>query len=490
MNGRGEPRPGEEAQPMKTEYDASIVGAGPNGLAAAVTLASRGLRVILFEGAATIGGGTRTQELTLPGFHHDVCSAIHPMAIASPFFRKLALEDHGLEWIQPEFPLAHPLDGGRAVILERSLLKTAERLGADREAYLGLFAHLVQFWDELDCELLGPLSVPRNPVELARFGLKALIPASFLLRHTFAGEEARALLAGVSSHAVIPLNRSPSMAVGLVLTAAAHTGGWPMARGGSQSVANALASLFRSLGGEIVCSHPIHRLEDLPPTRLKLLDVTPRQLIEMAGTQLEGHYLRQLQSFRYGPGVFKIDYALDGPVPWTNPEVARAGTVHLGGTLEELAESERCAWAGVICRRPYVLVAQHSLFDDTRAPSGKHTLWAYCHVPHGSTQDCTQAIENQLERFAPGFGKLVLARSTHNAPQMHDYNPNYIGGDIGGGAMILSQLFTRPVLRYNPYSTPIRGLYLCSSSTPPGGGVHGMCGHHAALSAWRKEFDE
>jgi phytoene dehydrogenase-like protein len=471
-----------------SEYDAAIVGAGPNGLAAAITLASKGLKVVLFEAGSTIGGGTRTAELTEPGFQHDVCSAIHPMAVASPFFQRLALEQHGVEWIQPTYPLAHPLDGGRAAILQRSLRLTADGLEKDRDAYIDLMGRIVQKWDRIDEELLSPLAIPRDPVELARFGLKAFLPAAWLLRSRFATEEGRALLAGICCHATLPLTRSPSMAVGLVLGGAAHTGGWPIARGGSQTVAHALSSIFTGLGGEIVCDHPISNLGQLPPTRLTLLDTTPRQFLRLAGDRLGGLYAARLRRFRYGPGVFKLDYALDGPVPWANPEVGKAGTVHLGGNLDELCRSEQAAWAGHHSERPYVLVAQQSLFDSTRAPAGKQTLWAYCHVPNGSVHDMTPAIESQIERFAPGFRDIVRARSSYNSAQMQNYNPNYIGGDIAGGSMTLDQLFTRPVARCDPYSTPLRGVYLCSSSTPPGAGVHGMCGHHAALSAWRQHF--
>lgn len=458
-----------------------MVGAGPNGLTAALVLARAGLKVQVLEAASKPGGGTRTSELTLAGFKHDVCSAIHPMALASPAFRELGLD---VDWIHSEFPLVHPLDGGRAVVLERSVEATAARLGSDAAGYRRLMGWLVRDWSSVDREILNAFSLPRHPFALARFGLTALQPARSVLQRTFRQPEGRALLAGISAHTIVPLENWPSMAPGLVLGAVGHVHGWPIPRGGSQAVADSLVAALKAAGGEVVTGC---RVASLPQARVVLLDLTPRQLLALQGAErLSALYRWRLSRYRYGPGVFKIDYALSAPVPWDAPEAARAGTVHLGGTLEEIAASERDAWEGRHCARPYVLVAQSSLFDPTRAPAGQHTLWAYCHVPRGSDVDMTEAIEGQLERFAPGFRETVLARSTMSAVQMETYNPNYIGGDIGGGALTLTQLFSRPVASFCPWATSLRGVYLCSSSTPPGGGVHGMCGYLAAQAALRR----
>ena len=470
------------------EYDAVIVGAGPNGLAAAITLAKQGLKVIVLEGASTPGGGMRTEELTLPGYRHDVCSAIHPMALASPFFQGLHLERFGVEWIHPERPLAHPLDGGEAVFLRRSVAQTAESLGSDASPYFRLMQKLVGKWDYIDREVLGPLSAPRRPFSLAWFGLHALWPAKAFLRTWFKEAPTRALLAGIAAHSTLPLEWMPSMSVGLVMGAVAHRYGWPLARGGSASITDGMVKVLESHGGRVQCDTWIHRWEDIPPSRLTLLDLHAHQFLKLAGHKLPWAYRRMLEGYRGGPSVFKLDYALSGPVPWRNAEVATSATVHLGGTLEEMCVSESRVWQGKVPSRPYVLVSQPSLFDSSRAPEGKHVLWAYCHVPRGCSVDMTEIIEAQIERFAPGFRELVLARSVMGPAAMEAHNPSYIAGDITGGALLLKQLFTRPVARLNPYSTPLPGVYLCSSSTPPGGGVHGMCGYHAALSAFRARF--
>jgi phytoene dehydrogenase-like protein len=470
-------------------YDAVIVGAGPNGLAAAITLARQDYKVLLLEAKDTVGGGMRSKEVTLPGFCHDICSAIHPLGLASPFLRSLPLEKYGLEWIQPPVALAHPLDGGRAVLIEKSLEATAARLGQDGPAYRRLMAPQADHWDALAQDLLGPLPLPpRHPLLMAGFGLKAIRSASGLAGSLFKGEQARAVFAGMCGHSMLPLEQTITAGFGMMLGGLAHVVGWPLPRHGSQSIANALAAYLGDLGGEIRTSSPVKNLGDLPPGRVILFDLTPRQLLEIAGERLPGRYRRQLEGFRYGPGVFKIDYALDGPIPWGAAGVDRAGTVHVGGTLEEIAAAERAVWRGEIPERPFVLLAQQSLFDPSRAPAGKHTAWAYCHVPHGSTVDMTARIEAQIERFAPGFGELVLRRSTRNAQEMQAYNPNYVGGDINGGVQDLRQFFTRPVARWVPYSTPDKAIYLCSSSTPPGGGVHGMCGYHAARAAMRRSL--
>lgn len=468
----------------RSSYDAVVVGAGPNGLAAAITIAEEGRSVLLLEGQETIGGGTRSAELTLPGFVHDVCSAIVPLASASPFFASLSLERHGLEFVHPPAALAHPLDDGSVALMERSVDATGRRLGADDRPYRRLMEPLVSRADALVPDVLGQLRVPRHPLVLARFGLSG-IRSIRSLASRFEGAAAQALLGGIGAHSMLPLDRSPSAAVALVLGMLAHAVGWPMARGGSQRIADALAAQLRSLGGEIVTGQWVDSLDDLPPSRAILLDVTPRQLLRIAGHRLPAGYRRSLERFRYGPGVFKVDYALDGPIPWKAEECSWAGTVHLGGTLEEMAAAEEAVAKGEHPERPLVLLAQQSLFDPSRAPAGKHTVWAYCHVPHGSTVDMTERIDDQIERFAPGFRDRILARRVMTPVDLERHNPNYVGGDINGGLQSLLQTFARPTLRPVPYSTPIKGVYLCSSSTPPGGGVHGMCGYHAARAALR-----
>jgi phytoene dehydrogenase-like protein len=462
--------------------DAVVVGAGPNGLAAAITMARAGRSVLVVEAAETVGGGMRSAELTLPGFLHDVCSAIQPLTKASPFFRELPLADHGVELVQPPAPLAHPLDDGTAVMLERSVDETAGGLGADAEAYRKLMGPLVERSDRLEPFLLGHSPIPRRPFAAARFGLLGLRSAVGLAKR-FEGERARALFAGLAAHSVQDLYRMPTASFGLVLGLFGHTRGWPLVRGGSQQLADGLAAYLRSLGGEIETGRRVHSVDELPAAGATLLDVTPRQVLRIAGHRLPARYARALRRYRYGPGVFKMDWALDGPVPWTAAECARAGTLHLGGSLEEIAASEEAVWRGEEPERPYVLAAQQSPFDDSRAPAGKHTLWAYCHVPNGSSADMTERIEAQVERYAPGFRERILGRNVMGPVDIEQYNENYVGGDINGGVQDLRQLYTRPVIRLNPYSTPVDGLYICSSSTPPGGGVHGLCGHYAALSA-------
>jgi phytoene dehydrogenase-like protein len=459
-------------------FDAVIVGSGPNGLAAGIRLAQAGRSVLLLECKETIGGGARTAELTRPGFLHDTCSAIHPLGLGSPFFSTLPLAKHGLEWIQPEFPLAHPLDDGTAVVLPRDL-------GGASRTWQRLFGPLVENWKALADDLLAPmLRIPKHPILMARFGLHGLRSAESLV-HGW-NERERALFAGLAAHSFLPLEQTPSAAFGLVLGLLAHAVGWPMPRGGSQQISNALAAHFRDLGGVIQTNTLVQNLEQLPQARACLLDVTPRQLIEIAGSKLPSSYKRKLERYRYGPGIFKVDYALSAPIRWRAPECARAGTIHLGGTFAEIARAEREIWKGKLPERPFVLLAQPSLFDPSRAPAGKHVAWAYCHVPHGSTADATALIDAQIERFAPGFRDCVLARATRNCAEMERHNPNLVGGDINGGAGTLRQLIARPTLSLNPYRTAIPGVFLCSSSTPPGGGVHGMCGFHAAGAALRE----
>ena len=465
-----------------TEYDAVVVGSGPNGLAAAITLRQEGLSVLLIEGKDVIGGGLSSAEFTLPGFVHDVCSAIHPLALGSPFFSTLPLADHGLTYLQPDLAAAHPFDGGTAAILAHSVEETAKALGADEQLYLDIFKPVVRDWPLIAADVLSPLHFPKHPIAMAQFGLKALTSATFLAKR-FKTKEAKGLWAGMAAHAIQPLTNLSTSAIALVLMTAGHLKGWPIPQGGSKEIANALASYFISLGGKIQTGQFVKRMEELPSAKTVLFDVTPQQLLQIAGHRFSSLYKWQLERFRYGMGVFKIDWALDGPIPFTAPEVRKAGTVHIGNTIEEIALSEKITWEGQHSDKPYVLLAQQSLFDDTRAPEGKHTAWAYCHVPRGSTKDMTAIIEQQIERFAPGFKDLILAKHTMNTVDIQAYNPNYIGGDINGGVIDLGQLFTRPVLRPSPYRTSAKGLYICSSSTPPGGGVHGMCGYHAAKQA-------
>jgi phytoene dehydrogenase-like protein len=474
---------------MAEQFDAVVVGAGPNGLAAGIELARNGVSVVILEANAKIGGGAQTAELTLPGFRHDVCSAIHPTAVISPFFRTLPLAEHGLEWIESPHALAHPLDDGTAAILDRSVDVTAAGLGADAEAYRKLMGPLAQSSRALFDEIFRAVRiVSRHPLLMARFGATAVRSARAAARARFKGEAARALFAGCAAHSFVPLDQAGSASFGLVLALGAHAVGWPMAKGGSESIIDALAGVFRALGGEIRTSHRVKSMRDVPPSRAVIFDTTPRQLVAIAGDALPPRYVRRLQRFRYGPGVFKIDWALDGPIPWRAAECARAATVHVGGTLDELAIHEEAIWRGRVTEKPFVLLAQHSAFDPTRAPAGKHTGWAYCHVPNGSTEDMTEAIERQVERFAPGFRDRILARHTINTAQYEAHNANIIGGDIGGGANTLEQFIARPILSLNPYATPNPRLYIGSGSTPPGGGVHGMGGYWAARAALRRSF--
>jgi phytoene dehydrogenase-like protein len=470
---------------MGTGRSCVVVGSGPNGLSAAIALARAGCRVTVLEAEDTIGGGTRSAELTLPGFVHDICSAIHPLGVASPFFRSLPLGDFGLQWIHSPAPVAHPLDDGTAVILHRSIEETAAGLGADGPAYRDLLAPLLADGDALLDATLAPLFPPRHPIALARFGWHGMRSARGLAEARFRGERARALLAGLAAHSVLPLEAPFSASFALMLGMLGHRSGWPFPRGGSGAIARALAGYLASLGGEIVTSRRVTDPSDLPPASAVLFDVTPRQLLRITGDRLPAHYRRQLGRYRYGPAAYKLDWALDGPIPWRAPDCALAATVHLGGTLDEIAASERAATQGDHSDRPFVLLAQPSLFDPTRAPAGKHTAWAYCHVPNGSTTDMTERIERQVERFAPGFRGRILARHVMPPAELERHNANYIGGDIVGGSNDMWQLLARPVPRLNPYATPVKGWYLCSASTPPGGGVHGMAGFHAARAALR-----
>ena len=466
-------------------YDAVVVGAGPNGLAAAVELARNGRSVVVLEAEETVGGGTRSAEITLPGFVHDLGSAIHPLGYASPFFRQLPLEEHGLEWVHPPAPLAHPFDDGTAAVLERSVERTAAALGPDSQAYERLMKGVAEDADRLASYFVGSPRPIRHPVALAASALRAARSARGLAESAFEGEPARGLFAGNGAHSFLPLEKPPSALFGLVLGTLGHAFGWPFPKGGSQRIADALTSYLISLGGEIYTGVRVDSVEEVPRTRAVLLDVTPRQLFGIAGDYFTERYRRALKSYRYGPGVFKVDFALDGPIPWRAQECLRAGTVHLGGTLDEISAGEAAIWRGEHPERPFVLLAQQSLFDRTRAPEGKHTVWAYCHVPNGSNFDMTGRIEGQIERFAPGFKERILAKTAWAPADLERQNANLVGGDITGGVADLRQIFTRPVLKLNPYSTPAKGLFVCSSSTPPGGGVHGMSGYLAARVALR-----
>ncbi|OQP62178.1 phytoene desaturase family protein [Niastella populi] len=470
-----------------SNYDAIVVGSGPNGLAGAITMQQAGLSVLLLEGKETIGGGMRTAEITLPGYLHDICSAIHPMAAASPYLTTLPLQEHGLEFIYPEVAAAHPFDDGTAAVLMHSVTETARLLGADADNYTKLIQPILNIWPAIAPDVLGPLRFPRHPLSMARFGLSALTSANFLSRK-FKTAKAKGFWAGMAAHSIQPLTNAVTSAIGLVLMVAGHLKGWPVPKGGSQSIANALASYFLSLGGKIETAQYIRSLDELPLAKAVLFDVTPRQLLQIAGERFSSFYKKQLQRYQYGMGVFKIDWALNAPVPFTANECRIAGTVHLGNTLEEIVESERLSSKGVHAEKPFVLLTQPSVFDASRAPQKKHTAWAYCHVPNGSTVDMTTIVENQVERFAPGFKDCILGRHTMNTAEMEAYNPNYIGGDINGGIINIRQLYTRPAIRWSPYTTPAKGIYICSSSTPPGGGVHGMCGYHAAKKALHDVF--
>jgi phytoene dehydrogenase-like protein len=452
---------------------AVVIGSGPNGLAAAILLARAGCAVTVHEASAGIGGGARSAELTLPGFVHDVCSAIHPMAVASPCFEMFPLAEYGLEWVHPDAPVAHPLDDGTAVMLERSIEATAAGLGPDGRAWKRIFGPYVKAWPELRHDVLAPLRMPANPVLMARLGLQGIRSASRFARSEFRGAPARALFAGLAAHSIMPLDRPLSASIGMAMAITGHACGWPFPRGGAQRLSDALAGYLRSLGGEIRTES---RVASLPDGDVVMCDVSPRQLLEIAGDRFPLDFRKRLARFRYGPGVFKVDWALDAPVPWRAPECARAGTLHLGGTLEEIAE-----WEGRFTGRPFLLAAQHTLFDATRAPEGQHTLWAYCHVPNGSAADMTDAIEAQVERFAPGFRARIIARHTMGPAELQLRNENLVGGDIAGGAMDLRQMFLRPTGMM--YRTPLPNVFLCSASTPPGAAVHGMCGYHAVRNA-------
>jgi phytoene dehydrogenase-like protein len=468
------------------DLDAVVIGSGPNGLAAAIALARAGAQVLVVEARDEIGGGTRSAALTLPGFTHDVCSAVHPMGILSPFFRQLPLEEHGLVWLRPAASVAHPMPDGRAVVLYRSLERTAAGLDGDGRSYARLVGPFLADPHGLLADVMAPLRVPDHPVQMLRFGLRAVFSANRLARLLFRGERARALFAGCAAHSILPLGQPLTAALGLLFAITAHVEDWPVAKGGSRAIARALASYFESLGGRIETGRRIERLEELPPARAILFDTSPEQLGRIAGDALPSGYRRRLARYRYGPGVFKLDWALDGPIPWTDPACLEASTVHVGGALEEICASERDMYRGRHSGRPFLILCQQSQFDPTRAPEGRHTGYAYCHVPHGSTLDMSDAIEAQVERFAPGFRDRILARHAMDTASLERDNPNYKGGAITGGVADAFQLWSRPVARIDPYTTPNPRLFICSAATPPGGGVHGQCGYWAAQSVLRR----
>jgi len=469
-----------------TNVDAIVIGAGPNGLAAAIELARSGRSVRVYEANQTVGGGARSANLTLPGFTHDICSAVHPLAAGSPFFSTLPLEKYGLEFIHSPVALAHPFDDGTAAVLDRSVDVTSANLERDRSAYRDLMTPFAERWHELADDLLGPPRFPKHPSIVARFGVHAIRSAKAFAESRFHEDKTRALFAGLAAHSFLSLDRFATSAFGLVLGLLAHTNGWPLAKRGSQSISNALASHFRDLGGEIFTDHKVVALSELPPAKAILCDLTPRQILRVAGESLPSGFRAKLSRYRYGPGAFKMDWALSEPVPWRSPECSKAATIHLGGSFAEIVASEQVVASGQHAEKPFVILCQPTLFDSSRAPLGKHTLWAYCHVPNGSQLDMTENIESQIERFAPGFRDCILKSNVMTPANLEQHNANLIGGDINGGSQHLAQMFTRPTARL--YSTPARGLYICSSSTPPGGGVHGLCGYHAARLALRKSL--
>lgn len=473
------------------EHDAVVVGAGPNGLAAAITLAKHGLKPVVLEASKTAGGGASSSELTLPGFIHDTGSAIHPLGAASPFFSSLPLSEFGLEWITAPAALVHPFDDGTAAVLEPSIEVTAEGLEVDAKSYIKLVEPYIAYWKELVVDLLGTRRWPEYPLTLAMFGLRSFYSARSLADGYFKGDRARGFFAGLAAHSVLPLNKVPSAVFGMTLCLAGHTVGWPIPRGGAVSITSALSEYLRALGGSIVTGQYVKSRADLPESKAVFFDTSPTTLVEVYKDRLPEQYTRKLRNYKYGPGIFKIDWALSAPIPWSAKECTKAGTVHLGGTFDEIAEAEFAAWNGQVTDKPFVILAQPSLFDPSRAPAGKHTAWAYCHVPNGCNVDMTEAIEAQVERFAPGFRDVVLARDTSTPARLQSENANLVGGDITGGAQSLKQVFCRPTCNLSPYSTPLKNVFICSASTPPGAGVHGMCGYHAAraylksIKLWR-----
>lgn len=468
-------------------YDAVIIGSGPNGLAAGIALSQEGKRVLILEAHKEVGGGTRTAELTLPGFHHDVCSAVHPSGFISPFFKTLPLEKFGLEWIHPEVSVAHPLDNAPAILLKKSIKDTATQLGQDSNRWVSLFEEFVGASDALFKDTMAPLQIPNNPILLSKFGLKGARSAVSFVNSYFKDEQAKALFAGCAGHSILPFDKMLTSAFAMMFVIQGHVTNWPIVKGGSQNLAKALSGYFVSLGGTITTNTRITNFEQLPKAKAYLFDTDPKQLAAICKDELPKSYLNRLHNYKYGPGIFKVDWALSESIPWKDPNCLKASTVHVGGTFNEIAKSEKDMWEGRHSEKPFLILCQQSEFDATRAPKGQHTGYAYCHVPNGSTKDMTAAIESQIERFAPGFKNIILSRHKTSTKEFQDYNPNYLGGAITGGVSDISQLFTRPVARLNPYSTPNPSIYICSASSPPGGGVHGMCGYYAAKSVLNKK---
>lgn len=473
---------------MTNEYDAVVVGSGPNGFSAAITLAQKGLSVLIIEGKEKTGGGMRSAELTLPGFVHDVCSTIHPLGVSSPFFESLPLDKFNLKWIFSPIALAHPLDDQRVALLYKSIDQTVANLGEDSETYKNIVTPIVEQWDIMKNFFLGPFTIPRHPFAAARFGFYGFQSSDFFTKRYFKDERTRLMFSGISAHSMMPLNKPLTNSFGLLMAALGHVAGWPLAEGGSQKIADALQAYFISLGGQIITNHPVKSLKDIPPAKAILFDLTPKQILNIVGDKFPENYRKKLAKYRYGAGVFKIDWALSSPIPFKNPECSLSSTVHIGGTQQEIIDSEKSLITNHHSESPFVILTQNSLFDSRRAPKDKHTAWAYCHVPNGSSFDMTEIIENKIEKFAPGFKECILQRHTMNTVQIEQYNPNYIGGDINGGIQDIWQFYSRPVLRISPYTTPVKGIYICSSSTPPGGGVHGMCGYHAAQAVLKDIF--
>lgn len=473
---------------MTGQKDAIVVGSGPNGLAAAIYLQQRGISTMVFEGSDSAGGSARTLELTLPGFLHDIGSSIHPLAFASSFFSSLPLSDFGLTWIHPDIPFVHPLEHGQAIGAFVDPAVTAEQFGRDGKQYLKIFRRLIEDWDRIQEDVLGPLGWPADLKRMLYFARLGIPSAQRFVQLNFRTERIKTFFYGAAAHAALPLHHMATAAFGLVLLILAHKTGWPFPKGGAGQISQALVAYYQSIGGEFVCNQKIEDIRDLPASDVYLLDMTPRQILELKGTHFSRTYKKRLMNYAYGAGAFKIDWALNTPIPFTNELCRKAGTLHFGYSWKEIEESEKRVNRGNHSKHPYVLLAQHSLFDPTRAPAGKHTAWAYCHVPFGNLEDRTAFIENQIEKAAPGFRDCILHRTTHNTRQLEAFNPNLVGGDINGGRQDITQLFTRPVARWSPYSTPDKSVYICSSSTPPGGGVHGMCGYHAARKAFHDHF--
>lgn len=475
---------------MSNQYDAIIIGSGPNGLSAAIRLQSLGLRTAVYEQASKPGGGVRTEEITLPGFKHDLASAVHPMGLASPYFQTLPLHEFGLKWIDPGIPFAHPFPDGTAHAAYRSVEETAEHLGRDREKYISLMGNMVRDWEKIGPDLLKPLGIPSHPIPFMSFGLKALLSAKQLVSHYFKEEKTKCFFYGSAAHSTLPLTRQASASFGLVLLAVAHKYGWPFPQGGASSLSEALISYYQSLGGKLHLSFPVTHINELPLSQVYVFDLTPRQLLKIGGTDFSRLYRKRMNNYKYGAGSFKMDWALSEPIPFKNEKCRQSATIHIGFTPEEIEYSEQASFDNKLSDSPYAIVVQHSVFDSHRAPEGKHTAWGYCHVPHGSLADRTQAIENQIEKVAPGFKDIILARATHNTADLEAYNPNLVGGDINGGIQDLTQLFTRPIAKWSPYSTPDPRVYICSSSTPPGGGVHGMGGYNASEKIIKDHFKD